>query len=68
VQGDTLKAPDLWWDQRLKMFYTDKYARYHTRDRIIHGGRGMTATQDLSTVTFEQPTGHVNVSQEGFPD
>lgn len=68
VSGDTLKAPDLWWDQRLKMFYTDKYARYHTRDRIIHGGRGMEATQDLSTVTFKEPTGHVMVSEEGFPE
>ena len=64
VQGDTLKSPDLWWDQKSKMFYTDKYARYHTSDRIIHGGRGMEATQDLKTVTFREPTGHVEVSEE----
>lgn len=64
VQGDTLKSPDLWWDQKSKMFYTDKYARYHTSDRIIHGGRGMEATQDLKTVTFKEPTGHVEVSEE----
>jgi LPS export ABC transporter protein LptC len=63
VSGDTLKAPDLWWDQRSKMFYTDKYARYHTRERIIHGGTGMEATQDLSTVTFRDPTGRVKVGE-----
>jgi len=65
VSGDTLKSPDLWWDQRTKMFYTDKYARYHTRERIIHGGRGMEATQDLRTVTFKEPTGRVAVAEDG---
>ncbi|RZM01772.1 MAG: LPS export ABC transporter periplasmic protein LptC, partial [Pedobacter sp.] len=26
VKGDTLKCPDLWWDQSKGIFYTDKYA------------------------------------------
>ena len=28
IKGDTLKSPDLWWDQNTKLFYTDKYAQY----------------------------------------
>ncbi len=69
VKGDTLRTPDLWWDQNKKIFYTDKYARYHTSDNIIHGGRGMEATQDLTTVTFKEPVGHVNVTEDGgFPE
>lgn len=67
VKGDTLKCPDLWWDQNAKIFYTDKYAEYHSKDKNIHGGKGMEATQDMSTVTFKEPTGVVNISDNGLP-
>jgi len=67
VKGDTLKSPDLWWDQNTKIFYTDKYAIYHGVGKNIYGGRGLTATQDLSSVIFHQPTGTVQVSDSGFP-
>jgi hypothetical protein len=59
VKGDTLRAPDLWWDQRAKLFYTDKVAEYHTKDKHIFGGKGLEATQDMSSVTFKEPTGNV---------
>lgn len=67
VKGDTLRSPDLWWDQNSKMFYTDKYAIYHGIGKNIYGGKGLTATQDLSSVIFNQPTGTVQVSEGGFP-
>jgi lipopolysaccharide export system protein LptC len=60
IQGDTLRAPDLWWDQNARIFYTDKQAEYHTKDKHIFGGKGLEATQDMSTVTFKEPTGNVN--------
>jgi hypothetical protein len=60
VKGDTLKCPDLWWDQNTKLFYTDKYAEYHSKDNNIYGGKGMEATQDMTTVTFKEPTGVVS--------
>ena len=66
--GDTLKCPDLWWDQEKKMFYTDKYAEYHTRDKHIYGGKGMEASQDLKSIIFKQPTGTVLVTDKGFPE
>ena len=59
VKGDTLRAPDLWWDQRTKLFYTDKVAEYHTKDKHIFGGKGLEAAQDMSSVTFKEPTGNV---------
>ena len=67
AKGDTLKSPDLWWDQNTKLFYTDKYAIYHGIGKNIYGGKGLTATQDLSSVIFNQPTGTVQVSANGFP-
>ena len=62
IKGDTLKTPDLWWDQNTKLFYTDKYAEYHRKDKHIYGGKGLEATQDLRTITFKYPTGTVLVS------
>ena len=67
VKGDTLRSPDLWWDQNAKIFYTDKYAIYHGIGKVINGGKGLQATQDLNSVTFLQPTGTVHVSSDGFP-
>ena len=67
VKGDTLKSPDLWWDQQQKIFYTDKYATYTGIGKNITGGKGLVATQDLSSVIFHYPTGTVQVSESGVP-
>lgn len=66
INGDTLKCPDLWWDQNRQLFYTDKYAEYHARGKNIYGGRGLEATQDMSSVTFKEATGVTEVSEEGM--
>jgi LPS export ABC transporter protein LptC len=66
LKGDTLRTPDLWWDQNTKMFYTDKYARYYGPNKLLRGGRGMTATQDLSSIIFHDPTGTFKGSEDGF--
>lgn len=67
TKGDTLKSPDLWWDQNTKLFYTDKFATYHGIGKNIYGGKGLVATQDLNSVIFNEPTGTVQVSENGFP-
>lgn len=67
VNGDTLRTPDLWWDQNNKLFYTDKFARYHGPDKILRGGVGMEATQDLRRITFKDATGNLKVSENGMP-
>jgi LPS export ABC transporter protein LptC len=68
MQGDTLKTPDLWWDQNKKIFYTDKYAEYYSSTKTIYGGKGLEATQDLRRVTFKEPTGTMKSSGAGFPE
>jgi len=67
MKGDTLRSPDMWWDQNSKLFYTDKYAIYHGIGKSITGGTGMVATQDLKSITFRNPTGTVQVSDNGIP-
>jgi LPS export ABC transporter protein LptC len=68
VKGDTLKAADLWWDQNTKLFYTDKYAEYRTKDRQLYPGKGLEATQDFTRVYFKYPTGRLKVKEDGFPE
>jgi len=66
IGGDTLKCRDLWWDQNTQLFYSDKYAEYHAKGKNIYGGKGLEATQDMSSVTFKEPTGIVGISGEGI--
>ncbi len=65
IKGDTLRTPDLWWDQNTKLFYTDQYAEYHGANKMINGGKGMVATQDLSSITFKYPTGIIKGTENG---
>ena len=66
TRGDTLKSPDLWWDQDKGIFYTFNYAEYHGKDQVINGNEGMEATQDLKNVTFKMPVGYMNKSESGL--
>ena len=61
IKGDTLRTPDLWWDQNTKKFYTDKVVRFKSASKVIYGGRGFEADQDLSHYTIFQPTGIIIV-------
>src|SRR6478609_2455633 len=56
TKGDTLFCEELYWDQVLQKFYTDKRVRLskNYRRTLITGNHGMTATQDLSSVSFIQ--------------
>lgn len=64
MKGDTLRSPDLWWDQNTRLFYTDKPAIYHGINKRIYGDKGLVATQDLNSITFRQPTGVVRGSED----
>lgn len=59
TKGDTLRAPELWWDQNKGKFYTDKLVHIIQADKTINGGRGFEAEQDLSSYTIFQNTGVV---------
>lgn len=66
ITGDTLKSADLWWDKNKKIFYTDNYAEYRTKDKQIFPGKGLEATQDFKSIIFKQPTGIVHISDKEF--
>ncbi len=65
-EGDTLRCPELWWDQNLQKFYTDKPARLDGKDKHITGNQGLDATQDLKVITFKFPTGPFQIKEGAF--
>jgi LPS export ABC transporter protein LptC len=65
--GDTLRSPELWWDQNQQKFYTDKPARLDGKDKHITGNQGLEATQDLKVIQFKFPTGPFNVKEGTMP-
>lgn len=60
-KGDTLRSPDLWWDQATKKIFTDKDVRVRQNDKDIYG-KGLEADQDLSHLTIFQVKGVVVVA------
>jgi LPS export ABC transporter protein LptC len=67
ITGDTLRSPDLWWDQQTQKIYTDKPVWIHTRDKIIFGQFGLVAAQDFSEYVINQAKGEFKVSNDSFP-
>jgi LPS export ABC transporter protein LptC len=67
MTGDTLRSPELWWDQRTEKIYTDKPVRIHTRDKVIFGEYGLVASQDFSEYVINQARGTLNVPKDSFP-
>lgn len=54
IKGDTLRTPDLWWDQNTKRFYTENRVRIQRKGQRVIGGKGMEASQDLDDITIFQ--------------
>ena len=67
VNGDTLYAPELWWDQQTQRIFTDKPVRIYTKDKIIFGQNGLTAAQDFSEYVINQAAGTIMTKKDSFP-
>jgi LPS export ABC transporter protein LptC len=63
INGDTLTTSELWWDQNIQKFYTDKEVRIATKSKNIYGGKGMEASQDLNQVIIKYPSGTALVDE-----
>ena len=66
-EGDTLRTPELWWDQNAGKFYTDKPARIDGIDKHIYCKDGIDAPQDLRGFTCHFPSGPFNVKEGSTP-
>lgn len=58
IKGDTLICKELWWDQGLQKFYTEKPVQIKTFDMIMFG-QGMSAPQDFKTFEIYKVTNSI---------
>jgi len=66
--GDTLRTPELWWDQNKEQFYTDKPSHITKRDGTdIFSRNGMKAKQDLSWYELYGNSGKLPTPDEAGP-
>lgn len=66
--GDTLRTPELWWDQNKQEFYTDKPSHITKRDGTdIYSRNGMKAKQDLSWYELYGNSGVLPTPDEAAP-
>jgi LPS export ABC transporter protein LptC len=65
--GDSLRSPDLWWDQNKQEFYTDKKVWIKRQGTVIVGQNGMQSKQDLSDIHIKQASGLVDVPDSLSP-
>ncbi len=66
--GDTLRTPELWWDQNKEQFYTDKPSHITKRDGTdIFSRNGMKAKQDLTWYELYGNSGKLPTPDEAAP-
>lgn len=65
VSGSVFKTSELFWDQRGRKIYTDKFIKITTPERNLQG-YGMDASQDLSSYQIRRASGLMNVKTDNF--
>jgi LPS export ABC transporter protein LptC len=59
---EELKTEELFWSQKTKKIFTDKFVTIHQQGDILYG-IGLTAMQDLSDYEILDPTGTIEVKE-----
>ena len=67
--GDTLHCMELWWDQHLQKYYTDKPVRIlRPNGQVLHGPGGLVANQDLTDFELKLGHGRMQVPENSIPN
>jgi LPS export ABC transporter protein LptC len=67
TKGDTLRTSELWWDQNLQEFYTDKPCNILQRNSYSYAKYGLRAKQDFSEYWQFGSSGKREVPKDGIP-
>jgi LPS export ABC transporter protein LptC len=66
-RGDSMRSPDLWWDQNTQRIFTDKKVWVKKGGTTLTGQNGMDARQDLSDINIKQVTGPIDLPDSLSP-
>jgi LPS export ABC transporter protein LptC len=59
IMGDTMRCPEMWWDQAKQKFYSDQPTRLDTKTGTHLVGDSFEASQDLNSRILKNPRGIV---------
>ena len=63
-EGKKLESEQIFWDQKGKRIYSDKFSVITTRDGISYGENGFEAKEDLSQYRMNGYRGQINVRED----
>lgn len=55
AKGETFKSEELFWDERIKQVYSDKYIEIEQPNKLLLKGRGFTSNQEMTQYTIKEP-------------
>ena len=64
VNHDKLETEQMFWDQKEKRFYSDKFTRLTNADGVSYGEGGFESRQDMSKWRLKGSSGTLNVTND----
>ena len=64
AKGEKLNTEELFWNEKKKIIYSDKFSKITTEDGVLYGKNGFTADQNFSKWKLINTQGTVNVKDE----
>jgi LPS export ABC transporter protein LptC len=64
AKGEKLETEQIFWDQKEKLIYSDKFSTITNRDGVFYGEDGFEAKENLSKWWMRGYKGKVNISNE----
>ena len=64
AEGKRLETEQIFWDQKGKRIYSDKFSTITTRDGVSYGENGFEAREDLSRYRMNGYKGRINVRED----
>jgi LPS export ABC transporter protein LptC len=68
AKGEKLETEQIFWDQKAKQIYSEKYSTITNSDGVFYGENGFEAKEDLSKWWMKGYKGKVNIASEPVED
>jgi len=63
-KGEKLNTEELFWDEKNKKIYSNKFSKITTQDGVLYGKKGFTADQNFTKWKLINTNGTVNIKDE----
>ena len=67
AEGKKVETEEIYWDQREKKIYSDKFSKVTNADGVFTGENGFEAQEDLSKLRMNGYSGRITVPDNTIP-